>query len=177
MVFLLLLCGLTQGCGKDRPAPADAPKPAEVKGDEGKTALHRAAEDGNLDEVKSLIEKGADVHVKDNDDKTALHYAVEYENMDVIKYFVEEKELDVHVKDNDGTTVLHYAAAVCENIDVIGYLVEKGAEKSLAGKLRDVAAERIESENRWDDARREWERFNKAEEEKARARIKPWTPW
>lgn len=42
----------------------------------GKTALHRAAQDKNLESLKLLVQAGANVNIADRYGSTALHYAV-----------------------------------------------------------------------------------------------------
>jgi ankyrin repeat protein len=95
----------------------------------GSTPLHWAAEDGNLDVVKHLVEeKGADVKAADKYGCTPLHWAAAYGKLDVVKYLVEEKGTDVKAANNDGDTPLHRAARN-GNLDVVKYLVEeKGAD-------------------------------------------------
>jgi ankyrin repeat protein len=116
--------------------------------------LIEAAEEGNWDVVKVLVEKGADVKVKtdvqtieefgykDDDIElppstyreggglTVLHYAARDGRLDMVKLLV-QKGADVNAQmDMDqmmgGETVLHYA--VCSgSVEVVKFLVEAGA--------------------------------------------------
>jgi ankyrin repeat protein len=81
MVFLLLLCGLTQGCGK----PVDDVD-VNAKDGIGWTALHWVVRNGyrvdfkneNIDVIRYLIENGADVNAKNDDGETPLDDAYIY---------------------------------------------------------------------------------------------------
>ncbi|XP_058456851.1 ankyrin-1-like [Malaya genurostris] len=77
--------------------------------DSGITALHYAAERGNLKIIKYFCNNGANVNIAARDGRTPLHYAAEAKRLDVIKYLV-SKGANVNISDNDGMTVLDYAS-------------------------------------------------------------------
>ena len=79
-----------------------------AKDENGKTALHRAAQGGNVDIVKVLIVKGADVNAKDNDGETALHWAAQEGHFEVAKVLI-EKGADVGAKDKNNETAIEVA--------------------------------------------------------------------
>jgi len=56
-----------------------------VRDDSGKTPLHYASLDGNLDIVKYLVNKGADVNVRDDRGNIPLDY-VKQKDLDIRKY-------------------------------------------------------------------------------------------
>lgn len=79
---------------------------------------------GNLDRVKDLIEKGADINSSDNDGNTPVHLAAKEGNLDVVKYLIEVKEVDLNAKDNNGNTPLHLATGE-GRLDVVKYLIDE----------------------------------------------------
>jgi len=87
--------------------------------------LHKAARRGDLQRVKSLVEKGADVNTRDNDGETPLHEAASEGYLEVARFLV-ERGADVNAKDNHGLTPLH-AAASEGYPEIAQLLVEKGA--------------------------------------------------
>ena len=93
---------------------------------EEKYSLHKACYVGNLEAVKYLVEKGADIHAKDKDSKTPLHCTCQKGDLEVVKYLV-EKGADINAKSNFDNTPLIYA---CQkgHLKLVKYLVEKGAD-------------------------------------------------
>ncbi|XP_058455291.1 uncharacterized protein LOC131432792 [Malaya genurostris] len=81
--------------------------------DSGITALHYAADRGNLKMIKYLCDHGANVNTAASDGRTPLHYAAEEKRLDVIKYLVSKgAQINIATKLN-GMTVLDYALKQC----------------------------------------------------------------
>jgi ankyrin repeat protein len=68
----------------------------------GMSLLMWACDRGNLDMVKFLTERGADVNLQDNDGQTCLHYAVSCEYQEIIQFLIEESKIDLNLVDSDG---------------------------------------------------------------------------
>jgi len=86
--------------------------------------LHEAAWDGKINEVKSLISKGADVSV---DCPMALHYATERGHKEIAELLI-AKGADVNVKTLAfGDTPLHSAVRAGHK-DIVKLLIAKGAD-------------------------------------------------
>jgi ankyrin repeat protein len=101
-------------------------KYAKISTVNNQTALHLAANNGNLELVKLLIEKGADVNAKTNDDATPLHVAANNDNLELVKLLI-ENDADVNAKTNKGATPLHMAA-VNGHFDIAKLLIENDAK-------------------------------------------------
>ena len=78
----------------------------------GKTALHRAAEDGHIALVAYLLESKADLSVGDNKGRSPLHWATYRGQTKMIKYLV-EKGVNPNIRDDDGRAPMHYAFRKC----------------------------------------------------------------
>ncbi|WBA79898.1 ankyrin repeat domain-containing protein [Endozoicomonas sp. GU-1] len=91
----------------------------------GKTALHYAAEEGNVPILKYLIDIGAGINHSDNSEKTALHYAAEKGHKPCLEYLI-DKGAGINHSDNSGKTALHYAAKQGHEL-CLKYLIDKGA--------------------------------------------------
>ncbi len=62
--------------------------------------LHWAAQQGNLNIARFLVDKGADIGVKDNDGRTPLRVAAYSGNLDMVKFFL-DRNMSIEVKNND----------------------------------------------------------------------------
>ncbi|KAJ7557285.1 hypothetical protein O6H91_05G120300 [Diphasiastrum complanatum] len=83
----------------------DCGTPVDLKDDEGRTALHWAADRGRLHIVKTLVSKGAEIQAKDQEGQTPLHYAAACEQEAIAQYLVQHCA-DPLTCDNEGVTPL-----------------------------------------------------------------------
>eukprot|EP00831_Metopus_contortus_P045962 TRINITY_DN3686_c0_g1_i1.p2 TRINITY_DN3686_c0_g1~~TRINITY_DN3686_c0_g1_i1.p2 ORF type:complete len:245 (-),score=50.59 TRINITY_DN3686_c0_g1_i1:172-906(-) len=60
----------------------------------GADVLQHAIVSGNLDLVKFLISKGADVHYRYFMDVSCMYFIVKYKHFEMLKYFIEELKFD-----------------------------------------------------------------------------------
>lgn len=103
-----------------------------AKGGGASTPLHAAADSGNIEGVKLLMDNGCDVNERDSLGKTALHYAVACDSTDVVKLLI-EKGGDVNAAGSDGMVPLHNV----RSDRMVRILVRKGADvKALDEKGR-----------------------------------------
>ncbi|MEM4720009.1 MAG: ankyrin repeat domain-containing protein, partial [Candidatus Bilamarchaeaceae archaeon] len=70
--------------------------------------LIEAANTGNAELVKRLIERGADVNAETRFGETVLRYALEKGHTEIAKLLI-ERGADVNAKNKDGWTALMYA--------------------------------------------------------------------
>jgi ankyrin repeat protein len=106
-----------------RPARYDV---SESDGGSDKTALHHAAQNGRVEVLNSLLDKGADVLAVDSNGKTALHYAAQNGHVKVLNSLL-DNGADIHAVDSNGKTALHYAAQD-GHVKVLNSLLDKGAD-------------------------------------------------
>ncbi len=88
--------------------------------------LHQAAAEGNLERVKLLISKGADVNAKDEKEKIPLHYAARTGKIEVVQLLV-EADADVNAMGKNDWPPLCVAVGN-DHIAVAEYLIAHGAD-------------------------------------------------
>ena len=103
----------------------------------------KAAKEGNFEEIKHLVQTGADVNARDSNGETVfhsstkicckirgnesvLHYAVQFGSLKIVKYLVEHGA-DVNSKNKWDKSVLHHAAQY-GSLEMVKYSVETGAD-------------------------------------------------
>ena len=104
------------------------------------SALHLAAHRGDIDKVRSSLEKGTNVDVRDEAGHTPLYYAASAGQMHVVEFLI-SKGAEVDAKDNrGGETPLFYAGdAGWRNVAEL--LIAKGADVNARGSERSGALE------------------------------------
>ena len=101
----------------------------ELEGSEERD-LFAAANNGNLERIKELLQKGVDVNGDYHEfDPTPLTCAAENGHADCVKYLV-EAGADVNCRDSDDRTALMYAITY-ELDDCVDILLESGAETEV----------------------------------------------
>lgn len=130
--------------------------------------LHKAAEAGNLEQVKQLVARGENVNTKDSEHNTPLHKSIWSGHFEIAKYLA-EKGSDVNALGKTGATPLMYAcragamrvempvlsstaktvrppSTISESssfpfdgqLDMVKYLVGKGAKVNLGNEDGDT---------------------------------------
>ena len=96
---------------------------------DGMTALHIAAETGNLEVAELLIEAGADVHAGSRiGGYTALHLAGGGAHASVVRALVRAGADPTAVTSTGGVTPLHLAAKALDGAEAVRALIEGGAQ-------------------------------------------------
>ena len=73
----------------------------------GKTALHKAAEEGHKITTELLLSHpDIDINAQDSLGQTALHIAVTEDMIDIVHLLLEKDNLDINIRDNFGNSVL-----------------------------------------------------------------------
>ena len=101
----------------------------------GGTPLHMAMQHNKLEDVKKLLDAGADVNAKDWKGWTLLHWAARKNTVEVAKLLI-HNGADVNAKEEDGRTPLHWAA-FSNASDTAKLLIEGGANikaKDVGGR-------------------------------------------
>lgn len=90
------------------------------------TPLHESVRLGKLDDVKSLIENGANVNQPDVAMQTPLHIAMSNNHLDVLRLLLEQGA-NISVRDYNNKTLLHLATE-CGNLEAVKILIENGID-------------------------------------------------
>ncbi len=98
--------------------------------------LHFAANFGDTNVTKLLLEEGANIDIKDQNKNTPLHLAASNGHTDIVKLLM-EKGSDLSVVNKEGNTSLHLAASN-GHIDIVKFLMEKGSDLSAVNKNGDT---------------------------------------
>ncbi len=111
----------------------------------GLTPLMMAADQGNREAVKLLLEKGADVNAATGGGFTALHAAALRDDPEMVRALI-EKGAEVNRQDFQGHTPLITAAAADGlSVEVIRALLGKGADVNVKSKDGHTALQRAKT--------------------------------
>ena len=80
----------------------------DVRDDEGRTALHCAVKNHNVEKVDKLLEYGIDINAVDNKGRTAFHYACRSGFAETAKKLL-NMGVNFKIQDVKGEPALHYA--------------------------------------------------------------------
>eukprot|EP00943_MAST-04B_sp_MAST-4B-sp1_P004130 g4130.t1 len=116
----------------------------------GRTALREAIEsnaDGAV--ISYLVSKGAKLDISKNEAASKLCSLVEENNLSALKKWI-NGGVDINVADYDKRTALHIAAA-CANLELLTFLLDNHADKTLIDRFGNTAKQDAIREGR-DDA-------------------------
>ena len=106
--------------------------------------LHFAAQDGDLQRVRELVQEGSDINAFDDCAKTALHYAVETERFEIAAYLIAHgADVNAHDEPRIGNTPLREVASTC-SVRIAKLLIEAGADPTIPGWMQLTAIHKAE---------------------------------
>jgi ankyrin repeat protein len=114
----------------------------EAKDEQGRTAMHVAAQWGQAELVAVLVSKGAQVDVKDKDGNTPLMMAIKAGRIEMARMLLEHMEGEgIEAKDEKGSTAIHLAAKCGRRFtdkeartQLVAVLLSKGAQVDVKDK-------------------------------------------
>jgi len=89
------------------------------------TLLHRASHCGQVEVVRLIVNRGANINIRDANKNTVLHIAAEKGSVDIMKLLL-DKGMSVNLTDTEESTPLHLSAQF-SNLEATKFLVERGA--------------------------------------------------
>ncbi|KAF1798678.1 ankyrin repeat-containing domain protein [Mucor lusitanicus] len=92
----------------------------------GRTALHRACCEGDIDKAASLLKKGVNTNATDKDNWTPLHYAAQHGHLEIAKLLIQHGA-DMNSLGHQGLTTLHVACKHGHE-DIAQHLVDAGVD-------------------------------------------------
>lgn len=112
--------------------------------------LHFAADDGDLEKIRTLLASGCDINVFDDMGKTPLHYAVGKENIELVKCLLKSgADVNARCEALIGNTPLAEYAGTC-SLELARVLIEAGADPSIRGWMQLCALDRAKDRKRGD---------------------------
>ncbi|WP_265029750.1 ankyrin repeat domain-containing protein [Wolbachia endosymbiont (group A) of Philonthus cognatus] len=112
-------------------------KVINTRSDDKKTPLHYAAQSGNEQVVKLLIEKKANVDTRDRVGNRPLHIAAKNGYLGIVKVLLDTNKVNVNAKTSPKYkfTPLHFAARN-GHLEIVNALLDKGAEVHAETKYK-----------------------------------------
>jgi ankyrin repeat protein len=90
-------------------------------------SLHRAAEDGILEQVQAHLNKGCNINALDKDKMSPLHHAVFNGHKEIVTLLLEHGA-NINLKGQEGQVTPLHLAAVRNNKEIVELLLQKGAD-------------------------------------------------
>lgn len=89
--------------------------------------LSRAIRKKNIDIIKLLIQRGADINYKDESGVYPIHLAILWQELEIVKLLINHGA-DINVQDDKGLTPLHFAILRCQfrgKEEIVNYIISK----------------------------------------------------
>lgn len=117
-----------------------SPNAADV---DGATALMVAAQFGRTKTIRALLKGGADVNLADGKGETAVHAALMSLRKDALLEIASVKGVNLDAANNAGTTPAVEAARSSVDAEMLGALIDSGADKNLPASYVDGSGNRF----------------------------------
>ena len=115
-------------------------KDINTRNKQGLSALTFAVENNTLEVIDFLLLKNADVQVVDKEENTLYHYAVKRGDIKILEK-LSLYPININQKNSNGLTPLQMAVMTAKNLDVVHFLLSKGADKNLTTDLGETVYE------------------------------------
>ena len=115
-------------------------KDINTQNKQGLSALTFAVENNTLEVIDFLLLKNADVQVVDKEENTLYHYAVKRGDIKILEK-LSLYPININQKNSNGLTPLQMAVMTAKNLDVVHFLLSKGADKNLTTDLGETVYE------------------------------------
>lgn len=148
----VLIWSSERGYARQVASLVDRGSDIEAKDPNHKTPLIKATENGHLEVVRVLLQKGANTAAKAGryiDDGTALHVAARAGHVEIIKLLL-EFGADIEAKASRGARPLHWAVED-EKVDVVKLLLERNADINARRDYDQETPLKLTPENEGDD--------------------------
>jgi ankyrin repeat protein len=108
-----------------------------------KERLHRAAESGDVEEIRALLKEGLPINAFDGDlSRTPLHYAAIGGHIDAVRCLIDAgADVNAHEEEKIGETPLGAVAANC-TFEMAKTLIDAGADPTIEGWMTLTALDR-----------------------------------
>ena len=115
-------------------------KDINTQNKQGLSALTFAVENNTLEVIDFLLLKNADVQVVDRTGNTLYHYAIKRGDIKILEK-LSLYPININQKNSNGLTPLQMAVMTAKNLDVVHFLLSKGADKNLTTDLGETVYE------------------------------------
>ncbi|KAI9694965.1 MAG: hypothetical protein M1822_000582 [Bathelium mastoideum] len=94
-------------------------------------SLFQAVLNGNVEQTRNLLDKGADPYDEDTSGSTPLHYAAEGENLEVVELLLKHRSrVDPNTRDEAGSAALYHATN-SRNLGLVELLLKHGVNPNI----------------------------------------------
>ena len=102
----------------------------QIPDNDGWTALHFFAKNGNYEIVKYFIHMGIDINLKTKHGMNCLHIAADYGHTNLCKTLMKKHNLDLEEPNDNGWTALHYSA-INDSYELVKFFTDMGIDTNL----------------------------------------------
>ncbi len=150
-LILAVVCCALAGCGQAAVNSGQASAGSSAVSEGARTYasddLHKAAHDGNVEQVKAILATHPDPDARDSFGGTALHAAMFQKDMEIVRLLL-DYGMDVNaIGPKNGYTPLH-DAVWGNNPEAAKLLLARGADRTIRNKSGQTALEKARSEGK-----------------------------